>query len=176
MSSGFYKLRAAFTWKAWCDEEVLYVTNDEIPRKVLIMDLVRNGIIPFFKKRGYVFGCDAHRIAECIARYLYFRRVSHDSINWDYRLEDYEHYYYTIDDDTWEDFWDRWAHWSDLEDVKVREGVRFCVWTLLDLYKSPVTDEVDEMLGLNDEESNTAREDTRDPYLIDSANGYFSAI
>jgi hypothetical protein len=40
-----------------------------------------------------------------------------------------------------------------------------------------VTNEVDDMLGLNDEENMPAsREDSRDPYLIDSANGYFSAI
>lgn len=172
MSSGFYRLQAATKWRKWCDTEVA-----DIPRKVLIFDLVKNGIFPFFKRNGYIFGCDDHRVAECVARYIYFGKVSHEVLNWDYRDEDYNHYYHILDDDVWDSFWSANGNWPDLEDTKVREGIRFCVWTLLDLYKSPITDEVDDMLGLNDEENMTAnKEDTRDPYLIDSANGYFSAI
>ena len=177
MSSGFFKIRAALNWTRWCDEEVAYEVIHDVPRKVLIMNLVKNGIAPLFKRRVYVFSCDDHRIGECIVRYIYFGKVSHETFTWDYRAEDYYHYYHVLDDDTWEELWDVNGRWADLEDVKVREGIRSCVWTLLDLYKSPVTEEVDDMLGLNDEENMPAsREDSRDPYLIDSANGYFSAI
>ena len=177
MASGYYKLRAASAWIQWCDEEVLYDSLEDVPRKMLIMNLVKIAIVPFLKRAGYLFGCKEQRIAECVARYIYFGKISHQVLNWDYRDEDYNHYYFILDDDAWTSFWEINAKWSDVEDVKVQEGIRFCVWTLLDLYASPITNEVDDMLGLNDEESITAnREDMRDPYLIDSANGYFSAI
>ena len=177
MNSDLYKIRASLAWSRWCDADVAYDVIHEAPRKVLIMNLVKNGIVPLFKNKGYVFSCDTRRIAECVARYIYFGKVSHEAFNWDYRAEDYYHYYHVLDDDTWDEFWDVNGKWADVEDVTVREGIRSCVWTLLDLYKSPVTEEVDDMLGLNDEENMPAsREDSRDPYLIDSANGYFSAI
>ena len=177
MASAYYKLRAASAWIQWCDEEVLYDWLEDVPRKMLIMNLVKIAIVPFLKRAGYLFGCKEQRIAECVARYIYFGKISHQVLNWDYRDEDYNHYYFILDDDAWTSFWEINAKWSDVEDVKVQEGIRFCVWTLLDLYASPITNEVDDMLGLNDEESITAnREDMRDPYLIDSANGYFSAI
>ena len=84
-------------WRAWCDEEVLCDWLEDIPRKVLIMNLVKSGLTPFFKRAGYVFGCKEQRIAECIARYLYFGKVSHEALNWDYREEDYNHYFEYID-------------------------------------------------------------------------------
>jgi hypothetical protein len=177
MSFGYNRIRAATKWRAWCDEEVLYDWIEDVPRKMLIMNLVNIGISPFLKRAGYVFGCKERRIAECIARYIYFGKISHEVINWDYREEDYNHYYHVLDDDAWTSFWEMNGKWGDVEDIKVQEGIRFCVWTLLDLYASPRTNEVDDMLGLNDEDSIPAsREDARDPYLIDSANGYFSAI
>jgi len=176
MSFSYNRIVAKSAWRRWCDEDVLYDMIEELPRNVVIMNLVKNGIVPFFKRRGYVFDCKEHRIAECIARYIYFGKISHEVLNWDYRKEDYDHYYHRLDDDTWELFWTVHAKWRDVEDIKVQEGIRFCVWTLLNLYASPITTEVDDILGLNDEENMSAREDTRDPYLIDSANGYFSAI
>lgn len=169
-------------WQTWCNEE-LYCNNhtdERTRRKYLITELVKEGIFPFLKNSGYEIGCDEHRMAECIARYIYFGQISHDHINDDYRQQDYDHYYYVIDDDAWDNFWSFWSHempcWTDIgEDAqKTREGIRFCVWTLLDLYRSKRTDEVDDILGLNEEENEVT--DGRDPYLIDSANGYFSAI
>ena len=162
-------------WDAWCNEEVLYNTQDYVKRKFLILDLAKDALIPFMKKHGYVFGCTAPRLAECIARYLYFGSICHETINYDYRAEDLDHYYYTLDGDTWEPFWDFYGRWSDIDSdhTSMRVGIECVVWSLLDLYSSPKTDEVDDMLGLTEEENEV---DTRDPYLVDSANGYFSAI
>jgi hypothetical protein len=174
MSFSYYKIVAASAWRRWCNEEVCYDMIEDVPRNIVIMNLVKDGIIPFFKRNDYLFGCDARRIAECIARYIYFGKVSHEALNWDYREEDYHHYYHILDDDMWESFWSVHGKWCDVEDIKVQEGIRFCVWTLLDLYRSPITRDVDDMLGLNDEENmQPNREDSRDPYLVDSANGYF---
>ena len=161
-------------WYNWCNEEVL-CNNDYIKRKEVILELARDGLIPFVKSYGYEIECTPHRLAECIARSLYFGKTSHEALNDDYRQEDYEHYYFTLDDDVWDAFWSRWE-WSDVDEnsASKKEGIRFCVWTLLDLYKSSRTAEVDEMLGLTEEEN--VQVDTRDPYLVDSANGYFSAI
>jgi hypothetical protein len=161
-------------WRDWCDEEVYYDCDEYIPRKELILDLAKNAIMPFVKKRGYDFSCNEHRLAECIARYMYYGRIMHDVINDDYRNEDYNHYYFILDDTTWDTFWSRRLLWADLDDTKVREGIRFCIWTLLDLYTSPITKDVDEILGVRTEEDETLTTDTRDPYLIDSSNGYFN--
>jgi len=162
-------------WTMWCNEEV-YINNDKVKRKYMITELVKYSITPFLKKNGYVLGCSEHRLAECIARSLYYGRMAHEAINNDYRQEDYDHYYFVLDDDTWENFWSHCGIWSDIDENSTtnREGIRFCIWTLLDLYSSSRTVEVDEILGLTEEENDTT--DTRDPYLVDSANGYFSAI
>lgn len=162
-------------WRDWCDEEIYYDCDQYIPRKELILDLAKNAIIPFIKRRGYEIGCTAPRLAECIARYMYYGRRLYDALNDDYRNEDYNHYYFVLGDDVWDDFWSSRLLWPDLDDVKVREEIRFCVWTLLDLHASPITDEVDEILGVSrKEEEETPTTDTRDPYLIDSSNGYFN--
>lgn len=161
-------------WRDWCDEEVYYDNEEYIPRKDLILDLAKNAIMPFVKRRGYYLSCNEHRLAECIARYMYYGRTMHDVINDDYRIEDYNHYYFILDDTTWDTFWSRRLLWSDLDDTKVREGIRHCVWTLLDLYKSPITKDVDEILGVRSDEDENVTTDTRDPYLIDSSNGYFN--
>jgi len=177
MNTSFAEIRRGRMWRFWCNEKVVYDMLEDVPRKLLITELVNNGIVPMFKTAGYTFACNNHRISECIAQYIYHGRVYHEVLNWDYREQDYNHYYYVLDDELWDDFWSYWARWSDVEDVKTQAGIQFCLWTLLDLYKSPATTVVDDILGLNDEENMQAnKEDTRDPYLIDSANGYFSAI
>jgi hypothetical protein len=165
---------ASSAWRRWCNTPVLYDTLDEIPRKLLIKDLVSNNLIPLFHKAGYQFACNDHRVAECVARCIYLGKISHEIINSDYRDEDYQHYFFVLDDEVWESFWETQGMWCDIEDIKNREGIRFCLWTLLDLYTSEQTRYVDDMLGLNDEENiQTMKED---PYLIDSANGFFTPI
>jgi hypothetical protein len=174
MNFSLSQAMAASAWRRWCDTPVLFDMLEEVPRKLLISNLVKTGLIPLFGGAGYEFACNAHRISECVARYIYTGRISHEILNADYRDEDYNHHYFILDDEVWESFWDSVPTWCDVEDVKVREGIRFCLWTLLDLYRSPRTREVDDMLGLNEEESVQASKE--DPYLIDSANGFFAAI
>lgn len=159
-------------WFNWCNEEVYYDNDEYISRKELLLDLAKHALIPFLQKNGYTISCTAHRVAECIARYLYFGKVMHEPYNNDWRKEDYLHYYYLLDDDDWEAFWSRRRLWEDLENVKTREMIRYIMWTLLDLYKSDATQDVDMMLGLIEDEHLPI--DTRDPYLIDSSNGYFN--
>ena len=163
-------------WQKWCDSDMLYCGVEYVKRKHLILELARDGIVPFLKKNGYELGCSEHRLAECIARSLYFGKTSHEPLNYDYREEDYYHYYYVLDADKWNMFWSKWGNWSDIDEDSAtnRAGIEFCVWTLLDLYKSTQTAVVDDMLGLNEEENEHT--DTRDPYLVDSANGFFSSI
>lgn len=162
-------------WNEWCNQEVIHDNSEYVKRKYLILELAAEGLIPFLKKNGYVLGCDYKRLAECIARSLYFKKTSHEALNYEYRDEDYERYYHVLDDDTWSEFWEGWGNWCDVDEnsVSAKEGIRFCVWTLLDLYNSPQTTVVDDILGLNETENAV---DTRDPYLIDSANGFFSEI
>lgn len=167
-----FEIVRARKWKTWCKELVYNEKDEYISRKLLLLDLVKNALIPFLNQNGYVLSCSSHRLAECIARYLYLGTTQYECLNDDWREEDYHHYYYAIDDEDWENFWSQCVLWADLESVKTREMVRYIIWTLLDLYRSPATREVDKMLGLTEDENLLV--DTRDPYLIDSSNGYFN--
>ena len=65
--------------------------------------------------------------------------------------------------------------------MKIRELIRICAWSLLNLEKSDQTRRVDEELGLyeeNDEDGVTAKvkKVVSDPYLQDLANGYFNPV
>ena len=169
----FNRTRAALNWSRWCEQEVLLDQVELVPRNILIPEFVRYGLMPLLKKHKYKLACSEHRLGECIARILYYKKIRHNPINIDHKGEDYDHYYYVLDDEVWEKFWLCWGRWCDVEDTNVQELIRFCLWTLLDIDGSEQTDVVDDMLGLNEEEYIQSRED---PYLADAAKGYFSPI
>lgn len=176
---------AESAWRHWLEEKLEWdSTNDFYPRRLLIYSLVVDALIPFITSHKYQFGCDPKRIANIIARALYFGEVRNEEVNTDYVEEDYNHYLFKLDDDTWDSFWSQWGVWKDIdsEHIHERELVRLCVWTLLDLEHSPESRMVEELMGLWEDEDGEEgggkqkkkrEQGDADPYLQDAAAGFF---
>jgi len=180
MSTIVQKTFTSMKWIRWLTEEIP-VDDTQASRQLLITELVKHGIRPLFMRYGYAFACNDTRIGECVARTLYYKSGGrrYDILNYDYRNEDKDHYYYMLDDDVWEEFWETWGCWSDVDENSQvnREKIRLCLWDLLNLEQSSPTEDVDEMLGLNDEEGGQSTAKVAiDPYLNDAANGYFNPV
>lgn len=163
------------------DVEVDWGFDEKIKRKVLIYNFVVEGLIPFVNGHGYNFGCKTNEIVRAVAKTLYHGCNYHRNINDNYRKEDLDHYYYILEDSHWDSLWETWGHWCDVdeEQVRNRERIRLCAWSLLDLERSAQTRRVDEELGLYDEEDvdkKPIKKNDSDPYLQDAANGYFNPV
>lgn len=170
-------------WRRWLNVEVEWDSLEMVKRKVLIYDMVIEGLIPLLNEYGYTIGCSSNEVVRSVSKVLYHSCSYHRNINDNYRQEDLDHYYYVLDDESWERFWSTWGRWCDVDNEKVkhRELIRICMWSLLDLEKSAQTRTVDEELGLYDEnEDETAvakvKKVVSDPYLQDLANGYFNPV
>lgn len=169
-------------WRRWLDVEVEWDSLEMVKRKVLIYDMVMEGLIPFIIENGYSIGCPANELVRAVSKVLYHSCSYHRTTNENYRQEDLDHYYYILDDEKWEGFWNKWGRWPDLDEEKVkhRELIRICAWSLLDLEKSAQTRAVDEELGLYDENEEEGvakvKKVVSDPYLQDLANGYFNPV
>lgn len=169
-------------WRRWLEVEVEWDNLEMVKRKELIYHFVVDGLIPFVSEHGYSFGCPLFEIVRAVSKVLYHSCSYHRTINENYRQEDLDHYYYILDDEKWDTLWSTWGRWSDINDekVKLRELIRICAWSLIDLEKSAQTRTVDEQLGLYDEnEEEGTREKKKivsDPYLQDLANGYFNPV
>jgi hypothetical protein len=152
--------------------------KEMIPRQACIEVFVAEGLIPFINTNGYRFKCNKLKLGAYVARSLYYSRIKHVPLNIDFYDEDYDYYYYHVNDDKWDLFWNEWALWNDVngEHPHMREIVRYCVWTLLDIENSQSTDNVNNMFYESDDEDGfqeRRREYSLDPYLVDAANGYF---
>jgi hypothetical protein len=164
-------------WKNWLLEPVEWDESEWIPRQACLEVFVKCGLAPFVTQNGYAFGCDQERIGECIARCIYYRGIRHQPLNVNYSEEDYEYYYFRVDSDSWERFWSSWSLWSDLKDEhpRIRELIRYCVWTLLDLDSSPAAIEYGPASSDSEDEEGGGGSGKRvDPYLQDASNGFFS--
>lgn len=170
-------------WVNWQLDRVSIDNDEAYVRKNIIKSFIEDDLIPFIQRNGYTFACEPFRISECIARVLYFGRLSHEPLNTEYIDDDYDHYYYTIDDEKWEYFWKNWSWWKDLGDEykNYHEEIRYCVWTLLDIGNSKQTRILNEILGINNDDDTSSRasdNDKRykgiDPYLNDLAKGYIN--
>lgn len=175
MSSTPYPLTkrmAQLRWQNWLLEPVEWDESEWIPRQACYEVFAKTGLLPFLKRNGYVLACDETRLGECIARCVYFGRIRHEPLNDDFTEEDYEYYYFRLDDAAWEGFWSKWRLWADVDEEhpRVRELIRYCAWTLLDLEGSPAADSFG-YSDSEDEESGGGRQ-RMDPYLQDLGNGY----
>lgn len=175
-----YKL-AKRQWYNWLTYKVETDPDEFRQRQYIICDFVELNLVPFIKKNGYVLACEPRRLAECISRVLYFGRIRHNPLNTEYLPEDYDHYYWALNDDKWSGFWYNWRWWQDLGDEhrNLHEDIRFCVWTMLDLDYSKQTRVVNEVLGIIDDDDTSSRgsekdRNTKDPYLRDLERGYYN--
>jgi hypothetical protein len=175
-----YKL-AKRKWMNWQQYKIETDNDVYLPRSYVIKCFVENDLVPFLKRNGYQIACDMHRLAECIARVLYFGYVKHEPLNTEYLQEDYDHYYWSLSDEKWKYFWREWSWWQDLGDEhrNLHEEIRFCVWTMIDLDNSKQTRILNEILGISDDDDNSSNGSDRaahakDPYLKDYERGYYN--
>ncbi len=174
LSKSFAQIR----WQNWILEKVEWDESEWIPRQACIEVFVKYGLWPFLQANGLVCACNQTKLGEFIARYIYYGRANHAPLNVDSSDEEYTFYYFQMGDEKWEKFWDSWSLWSDLKDEHpwVREGIRHCVWTVLDIDASPAFAPINSYLSdSEDEDGGGGRHERRgDPYIADAAAGYFS--
>lgn len=175
-----HMIRAATHWSAWLNEELEVELGFFLPRYKCIEGLVTNAILPTLKAKGYSVSCSEVKLSEYIARCIYFghrRRVPPS--NPDYFQEDIDHYFFLMDDDTWDTIWDNSSGYVDIDEehYKNRVLIRMCVWSQMNLDNSSATKEVDELLGISEDDNTTSnRTGYTDPYLHDAAQGYFNPV
>ena len=165
---------AQVQWQNWLLEKVEWDEKEWIPRQACIEVFVREGLVPFLRENGFVCHSDEHELGQFIARFLYFGKVRYAVKNTDFSEEEYNFYYFHLNDAKWEHFWKSWSLWCDVQDEhpRMREGIRHCVWTLLNMNQSWAFDRLDSANSDSEEEDGGRR--GGDPYLADAAAGYFS--
>lgn len=176
-----YLLSQSFSqvkWQNWLLQKVEWDKKEWIPRQACIEVFVAEGLAPFIRRNGYEFRCDEYKIGQYIARSMYYYRTNQHPLNNNYMDEDYDYYYFNLNDEKWDSFWNSWSLWEDIseENHKIREIIRHCVWTILDIENSSATDFINNMFYESDDEdgNNERRRDySIDPYITDAANGYF---
>lgn len=170
---------AQLNWKNWILQPVEWDEKEWIPRQACIEVFVKEGLFPFLRENGIRLTCNFHTLGESIARCMYYGRIRHIPSNQDYTDEEYDFYYFCLNDEKWEGFWRDWALWPDLLEYHphIREGIRYCAWTFIDIESSKLFDSIHSSSDSDDEESgfhDRQRGRASDPYIADAANGYFS--
>ncbi len=179
--SSVYLLSRSFAqldWQNWLLEKVEWDEKEWIPRQACIEVFVREGLLPFLRENGYFCKCAEQDVGQFLARYMFFGRIRHAVRNVDFTEEEYDYYYFHLNDAKWADFWNSWSLWPDLqgEHPRIREGIRYCIWTLLDMESSSAFDRLETANSDSEEEDGGGAGQRRsgDPYLTDAAAGYFS--
>jgi hypothetical protein len=165
---------------SWLVELVDY-ESEILERQLVIYIFVKQDLMPFIKKNGYVFLVAERKLAEIIARELFHSLMQASrktkwhsrSLNTEFRQEDYDHFLHIFDTEQWEYFWEQVSKWIDIEEWNyfTKNIIEHAVWTCIDVENSPQTVIVDEMLGLyDDEEEEPVKEEKRDPYLVEQSS------
>jgi len=162
------------TWDDWLEERVVWNCREEVPRRIALQRFIYEGLIPFIKSYGYVFEHDLHIVGSNIVTGLY-ENSNRTYGTWNYGLREeffdeteYKiHYYYTIDNDAWDLFWNTWGVWCDLDDEQHerRYEIESYMWTQLSIIYSKPTKVVNELLGVDDRDENVVEHDYQDTYL-----------
>jgi hypothetical protein len=171
-----YKSFQIQAWLNWLEEK--WVCDEQ--RKWVLQSFVHHGLVPLLASKGYVLGCSVNKLVATIARELFIIRNGrrskkswHSSVlNTEYGEEEFSHYNYIMDEDTWDEFWEGWTYLFDENCVKERFIVQHAVWTCLDLDRSPQTAILYESYETDEEQVFRPRANGNDPYLMDMAEGY----
>ena len=149
-----YELRKQLAFKEWCKEIVSLNENDFIPRKVLILEFVRDGIFAFLKEKGYVLHINIGSMCNEISSGIFQGDFDFQIRNIDNHEEDFEYWKYTISTDDWSGFFDKWeTSLSELGDVVLRTDIMYYLWDQLNLPDSPASKKLDEFLYDSDKDS-----------------------
>jgi len=129
-----------------------------------VIDAFVEDLIPFVESRGYTWA-NTSSVADRLATGLFVNHGKH-YIESDWSMipapnvgapEDLHHFYYTIDGDSWLNFWSAWDSWIDVSPETDRGpdrrlDIQDFVWRQLNLEHSPQTMAVNELCGYYDDE------------------------
>jgi hypothetical protein len=153
-------------WEEWLEEEITWPRHSEagLARWRVISTFVKDGLIPLFKSRGYVFYCDTKALCSRIATGLYNNQnLSSLDSDWafeyeniDYISEEKGHYYHIMNHGVWERFWQKWEFWEDVQEESFRgldrrRDIEDYCWTQVNLDGSPQTRKMMELLGIHED-------------------------
>jgi hypothetical protein len=149
---------------AWLREIVCWDMCEYIPRHVAISRFVTHGLYPFILSNGYCLYDGPENLKARLADMLYMNRgksfIECCTPDMDSDEDHKIHYYYVLSD-KWDEFWEKWALWKDLNDWRGPDRQldiqEFC-WSQLNLDDSSQTQVVEELLG----NVNEAVDDIRD--------------
>ena len=97
----------------------------------------------------------------------------YSNVNSDYTTEDYDNYLYIFDLNTWENFWEMYGGWYDVDDNENfraqdrRHDIQEFIWKQLDIPTSPQTHILNEIL-YNNPENEVALSPAVDMYMQES--------
>jgi hypothetical protein len=169
-----YTLLTPFS--AWIREWITWDTHS-VRRSTVLRAFVQDGLIPFARSKGYSWATnDAQRIANALATGLWLNQEK-SCLDSDWRglelvdntrhVADRHHFYMILDTDAWDDFWDVWGGWTDVNPEDSfraqdrRNDIQEFLWGQLDLSLSAQTKVVKELTGNFDQDGDS--DDGREP-------------
>lgn len=171
-------------WETWT-RKMIYADRgvyNIAPRYLVIRNFVQKGLIPFARRKGYVFQDDATRISNSLLRYLFalyvgdtvkFKNPHHKE--YEEHFDEFEH---RFDFTEMEPFWEEWGCIEDFETGNFGEKAKYTlpyfVWASLNLQGSPAYKKLEAVFKEIEESEMTPAErreakGKEDPYLQDSA-------
>jgi hypothetical protein len=150
-------------------------------RYSVIKDFVEKGLIPFTKKKGYIFFDRPESVTLSLLRYLFALHIGqkvvfnepHKNIPKDHRFE-FEHRFDSME---LEEFWEQWKEIEDFQEgrsghVLLHTLPQF-LWASLNIEDSPITIEIekilDEVAEMEEIEWRKESKGKDDPYLHDTS-------
>ena len=108
-------------WEAWTRQPIFADRGvyNIAPRHVVIRDFVKNGIIPFVKRKGYIFNSDEKNITHTFLRYLFVlyqgQKVKFKNPHKKILIDHVQEFYHRFDSLEVEEFWEQWNHIQDFQ-------------------------------------------------------------
>ena len=181
MSQRYTLVQKQTMWETWVRETIF--ADDGVynysSRHAVMFDFIQKGVMPYVKRKGYVFKTDAKDITLSFLRYLFALHLGEKVIFLDphknedkLHFEEFEHKFDTME---MEAFWERWGTIEDFHHYakKVIYLLPFFIWAQIHLQYSPAYTKLERLLDEVDDMENTKRtkesKGKEDPYLHDSS-------
>ncbi len=170
-------------WEQWVRKPIFADSGvyNIASRYSVIRDFVEKGLIPFARKKGYIFFDKPEKVTLSLLRYLFAVytgetvafRDPHKDIYKDHIYE-FEHRFDSLEI---EEFWEKWKEIQDFQEGSYGHILQFTLpqflWASLNIEDSPITIEIekilDEVCEMEEQEWRRESKGKDDPYLHDSS-------
>ena len=170
-----------YIFSGWQNEIIFSSKYGYMKRLTAIRMFIKEGIIPFILKNGYIFSNNVEYIEDTIASMIFYYNLNKFNSYFDFDLNNkydkhYDHYSYIITTDMWNNFFKYWSNTFDDNFLLYNESsltaeIILLVWQLLNLSKSHAYIKYieEESEDLNENEY-TKKMKSIDPYILDQIN------